>query len=210
MINKPFLKICGITRKEDLQVVVDSGAEAVGFIAFPKSPRYIAPEALKVLLTTADTSKILKVGVFVNASKEEIESYLDAGIDIIQLHGDETAEFAQSLNAPVWRALRLKESSQIEEYKDFPCEKFLVDSYVKGAEIPGGTGHLGDWSLAKGFIESVDKDVLLAGGLKASNLGDALNQVSPFGFDLSSGVEVSPGIKSAEKVAELITVLKSI
>lgn len=204
------MKICGITREEDLQDVVSSDADAVGFIAFKKSPRYISPEALEALLKTTDTSSILKVGVFVNSSKEEIDAYVSAGIDIIQLHGDESAEFALSLNKPIWRALRLKDEEQIDQFKDFPCEKFLVDSYVKGAEIPGGTGHVGDWCLAKDFIAATSKDVLLAGGLKASNIGDAYEQVSPFGFDLSSGVELSPGIKSREKIVELSAALEAI
>lgn len=210
MTNKPFVKICGITREQDLKAVVNSGVDAVGFIAFPKSPRYISAENLKTLLSATDVSNILKVGVFVNASKEEVERYLEAGIDVIQLHGDESEEFAQSFSTPIWRALRLKDKAQIEHFKNFPCEKFLVDSYVEGAKIPGGTGHVGDWSLAKDLIDAVGKDVLLAGGLKASNLGDAYKQVNPFGFDLSSGVEVSPGIKSQEKITELLDSLKAI
>ena len=210
LINKPFLKICGIRRIKDLESVVSVGADAIGFIAFPKSPRYISPDKVAELLSAVKTNGILKVGVFVNASKKDIQSYIDAGIDTIQLHGDEDEEFSLSLNKPVWRALRLKSKSEIDRYKDFPCKKFLVDSYVKGVEVPGGTGHVGDWSLAKNFIERVSKDVLLAGGLKATNLQDAYNQVKPFGFDLSSGVEDSPGIKSSDKIQNLAKALKSI
>lgn len=210
LTNKPFLKICGITRIEDLESVVSAGADAVGFIAYPKSPRYISPEAVSNLLSSVDTERVLKVGVFVNASKDKIQEYVDAGIDIIQLHGDEDEEFSLFLNKPIWRALRLKEESEIAQYKNFPCEKFLVDSYVKGAELPGGTGHVGDWSLAKDFIQQVDKDVLLAGGLNAFNVVDAYKQVEPFGFDLSSGVEVSPGIKSSDKIQKLAATLNTI
>jgi phosphoribosylanthranilate isomerase len=210
LINKPFLKICGITRKEDLQKVVDVGTDAVGFIAFPKSPRYISPEALRNLLKQVDTGKILKVGVFVNASLEEIDQYLDAGIDIIQLHGSESVDFSKQLKAPVWRALRLQNETQISEFQNYPCEKFLIDSFVKGAVVPGGTGHVADWKLAKAFIESVTKDVLLAGGLSALNLKEAFEEVRPFGFDLSSGVEVNPGIKCPSKITELAEALSSL
>ena len=210
MGNKPFLKICGITRTEDLQEVINSGADAIGFIAFPKSPRYISPAKLKELLGSCNTKGVLKVGVFVNTTLDEINAYIESGIDVIQLHGDETAEFASKLDSPVWRALRLKGAAQINEYKDFPCDKFLIDSFVKGSEIPGGTGHVANWELAREFIKATDSNVLLAGGLKSSNLQEAYAEVKPFGFDLSSGVETSPGIKSAEKIADLIKALNSL
>ncbi|MCM8531691.1 MAG: phosphoribosylanthranilate isomerase [Lentisphaeraceae bacterium] len=203
MTNKPFLKICGITRPEDLQAVINSGADAVGFIAFPKSPRHIEPEQLKSLLESVDCESILKVGVFVDPSKDFIQKYIDAGLNVVQLHGSESEEFAKSLDITIWKALRLKDKSQISEYADFPCEKLLVDSFVKDSTIPGGTGHVANWTLAKKFIEATNTPVLLAGGLKAENLAEAYESVKPFGFDLSSGVEDSPGIKSQTKINAL-------
>ena len=210
LTNKPFLKICGITRAEDLQAVVDSGADAVGFIAFSKSPRHIEAEALKALLDSVDTEDILKVGVFVDATKDFIRKYIDAGLDVVQLHGSETPEFARSLGVTVWKALRLKEESQIFEYAHYPCDKLLVDSFVKDSTIPGGTGHVANWRLAKQFVRATKTAVLLAGGLKAENILEAFEAVKPFGFDLSSGVETSPGIKSEAKIEELIMELNQL
>lgn len=204
------MKICGITRAEDLQAVVDSGADAVGFIAFPKSPRHIEPEQLENLLKAVDTKRLLKVGVFVDATQEFIQKYIDAGLDIVQLHGSESKEFANSLDITIWKALRLKDESQILEYADYPCDKLLVDSFVKDSAIPGGTGHVANWTLAKKFVAAANAPVLLAGGLKAENLAEAYSAVKPFGFDLSSGVEDSPGIKSKSKIESLADALKQI
>ena len=210
MINKPFIKICGITRESDLACVVDCGANAVGFIAFPKSPRYTSPSDVKFILDHVDTKGCLKVAVFVNEDLEEIKKYIDAGIDIIQLHGDESADFAESIDCEVWRAIRLKDDSQIEEFKDYPCSKFLIDSFVKDSLIPGGTGHVANWGLATKFVDAVGKEVLLAGGIKNENLEEALKNVKPFGLDLSSGVEESPGIKDHDKIKDLFSTLKAL
>ena len=210
LTNKPFIKICGITRKSDLTCVVDCGADALGFIAFPKSPRYISPSEMKAILDDVDTKSCLKVAVFVNADLEEIQEYVNAGIDIVQLHGDEPAEFAESIDCEVWRAIRLREEAQIEGFKDYPCSKFLIDSFVKDSLIPGGTGHVANWDLAAQFVESVEKDVLLAGGIKTENLEVALQNVKPFGLDLSSGVEKSPGIKDQNKIKDLFSTVKAL
>lgn len=208
--NKPFIKICGIRREPDLACAVEAGADAIGFIAFPKSPRYVSPSQVKSILKQAVGNDFLKVAVFVNASLEEIQTYLDVGIEIIQLHGDESEEFASSINCEVWKALRLYEVAQINQFKAYPCNKFLIDSFVKDAKIPGGTGHLADWSLATKFIEAVDKDVILAGGISHKNLAEALQKVKPFGLDLSSSVELSPGIKDPEKIKSLFNALNSL
>lgn len=210
MVNKPFIKICGITRKSDLKCVLNEGADAVGFIAFPKSPRYTSPQEMKFILDHVDCRNCLKVAVFVNEDLNEVNKYLKAGADIVQLHGDETAEFASSIDAEVWRAIRLNDEAQIVQYKDFPCSKFLIDSFVKDSEIPGGTGHVANWALAKKFVESVDKEVLLAGGITERNIEEALSEVKPFGFDLSSGVESCPGIKDHQKIKDLFTAVSAL
>ena len=210
MKNKPFVKICGITRQSDLKCVVKSGADAVGFIAFPKSPRYTSPEEVKFILNKVDTKDCLKVAVFVNEDLDEIQEYLKMGIDIVQLHGDETADFASAIDSEVWRAIRLREEAQMETFKDYPCSKFLIDSFVKDSAIPGGTGHVANWELAQKFVQAVDKDVLLAGGITRKNFAEALQEVKPFGLDLSSGVEKSPGIKDQKKVIELFDSLNSL
>lgn len=205
MGNRPFVKVCGITRKADLICAVESGADAIGFIAYPKSPRYVSASEVKLLLDDSNIDNFLKVAVFVNAAKEDIQAYLNVGIDVIQLHGNESADFAASFDCEVWKAIRLNEESQISIYRDYPCAKFLIDSFVKDAEIPGGTGHLANWRLARSFVDEVDKDVLLAGGISNLNLAEALTEVKPFGLDLSSSVETSPGVKDHHKIQELFT-----
>ena len=210
MKNKPFVKVCGITRKSDLICAVEAGADALGFIAFPKSPRYVSPEEVKALLKASTGRDFLKVAVFVNATRENIQEYLDAGIDIIQLHGDEDAEFSSSIDCETWRALRLQNEAQIAEFKDYPCDKFLIDSFVKDSKIPGGTGHLANWDLAMQFIEAVDKEVLLAGGIGPENVVDAIQKVKPAGIDLSSSVEFSPGIKDPKKIKALFKAIAAI
>lgn len=200
MISKPFIKICGITRKSDLECAIECGADAVGFIAFPKSPRYVSPSEVKYLIDHCNCPNIKKVAVFVDEDLDDINKYLDSGIDVVQLHGNESAEFSSSINCEVWRAIRLKDSSQVQEFHDYPCTKFLIDSFVKDAEVPGGTGHVADWDLAAEFISSTDKDVLLAGGITRENVQEAYSRVMPFGFDLSSGVESMPGFKDPAKI----------
>ena len=208
MINKPYIKICGITRKSDLECAIECGADAVGFIAYPKSPRYVSPSEVKYLIDQCNCPNVNKVAVFVDEDLNDINKYLDVGIDVVQLHGNETAEFSSSINCEVWRAIRLKESSQVQEFHNYPCSKFLIDSFVKGAEIPGGTGHVADWDLSAEFISSTDKDVLRAGGITRENVKEAYSRVMPFGFDLSSGVETMPGFKDPVKIREFFEEVK--
>ena len=202
-----FVKICGITREEDLQCAVESGASAIGFIAYEKSPRYITPGRVRELLKNCP-ERIRRVVVTVNAELEEVRKYIEAGIDTVQLHGSETAEYADQIQAVIWKAVRLHKSEQIEEFKNFPCAAFVVDSFVKDSSIPGGTGHKADWELAKKFTETVSVPVLLAGGIKEENALEALEEVGCFGLDLSSGVEIEPGIKDSEKIRSLFKILK--
>ena len=206
--NKPFVKICGITRERDFQSVVDNGASAVGFIGFSKSPRYVSPQRVAELLKNIDSGDMQKVVVVVNASLDEINAYLAAGVDTVQLHGNEDAEFTAQIDAKVWKALRLKSEDEIEQFADFPCELFVIDSFVKDSAIPGGTGHIANWELAREFVNKAQSPVLLAGGIRRENALEALEEVQPYGLDLSSGVEESPGIKIPQKIDELFEALK--
>ena len=203
------VKICGITREEDLKLTIDEGAVAIGFVTFEKSPRFVSVERVKELCQLIPTD-IKRVAVTVDDSLEQLEAYLEAGINVIQLHGSadyHTVDFASQLKrAEVWRAIRLKEEAEIEQYKDFPCSAFVIDSFVKNATIPGGTGHLANWNLSKRFVEATSTPVYLAGGISAENILEAEEQVKPAAYDLSSSVEISPGIKSANKIKTLFKV----
>ena len=205
-----FVKICGLTRPQDVRDAVAAGAQAIGFIAFPKSPRYVSPEDVEKLSKDIPRN-ILKVAVFVNEDPDVLREYLAVGIDVLQLHGSETAEYAKSLSAEaeIWRALRLKEESEIAEFIDFPCSRFVIDAYVKDAVVPGGTGHRADWSLSKSFVAASKVPVILAGGIKKESVKQAVAQVDPWGLDLSSGVELSPGVKSQEMIDAFFEELNS-
>lgn len=202
-----FVKICGITRKEDLRCAVESGASAIGFIAYRKSPRYISPQKVEDLLGVCPAD-IKKVVVTVNASLDEINEYIAAGIDTVQLHGSESVSFAESINnAEIWRAVRLHSQEQITEFRNFPCSTFVIDSFVKDSKIPGGTGHKANWELAAEFNEAVSVPVLLAGGITEENAVKGLDEVGCFGLDLSSGVELEPGIKCCDKIRSFFNAL---
>ncbi len=207
LISNPFIKICGITRQKDLTSAVECGASAIGFIAYKKSPRYVSPLQVAELIEVCPPD-ILKVVVVVNVELAEIDEYLKAGIDVVQLHGSEDEVFARKVKAQVWKALRLHQVEQIKEYADFPCSMFVVDSFVKDSVIPGGTGHLGDWQLAAEFTEKASAPVLLAGGIKAVNAKSAIEQVGCAGLDLSSGVEDEPGIKNHQKIEAFFKALQ--
>ncbi len=210
MKNKPFVKICGITRQEDFDCAIANGADAIGFIAYPKSPRYIPPQQVEKILKGKCFDKTKLVAVFVDASKEEIQNYLDAGIQVAQLHGKEPADFAQQLHCEVWKAVRLQNENQISEFSHYPAQMLLIDSFDKNSNLPGGTGIIANWELAKKFIKNTTTPTLLAGGINAENVQEAYNTVKPYGFDLSSSLEISPGIKSQALITAFFTNLKKV
>ena len=189
-----YIKICGITRESDRDIAIENGASALGFIAYPKSPRYVSPERVKELLKGIP-SAIDTVAVFVNATVDEMLSYVEAGIKIVQLHGAESADVAREMapHAIVWKAMAIRSLEDIDLYREYPAERYLIDAYCP--DDHGGTGKLADWDLAELAVQQFDVPVMLAGGLKADNVADAVSKVKPFGLDLSSGVEVSPGVK---------------
>ena len=143
-------------------------------------------------------------------TQEEIQPYLDAGIDTVQFHGNESADFAKQFTCKIWRAVRLRDESQIEDELNFPCEKFVLDAAPKDAELPGGTGEFGDWELTKKFVDKSSTHVLVAGGIRMDNVCDALKITGAAGIDLSSGVEDYPGTKSSDKINQLFSKLKDL
>ncbi len=205
------VKICGLTRKEDVQLAIDLGAWALGFIFYPPSPRYVEPEAVGRILRElrAEGYRIPKtVGVFVNSEAEVMRAALKkSGVDTIQMHGDEEAATLSAFKDwPIIKAFRFKEREQFKGLAAFEnhTEAFLFDAAVPGAY--GGTGHQADWDLLFSEIKG-PKPFLLSGGLKVENIRAALERFAShpsfYALDLSSGVEQGPGVKDPQKLKSL-------
>jgi phosphoribosylanthranilate isomerase len=194
------IKICGITNLEDAKVAVEAGADALGFVFYVQSPRSIEPAVAKRIIAQLPPF-VLPVGVFVNHDRETIRNVHDeCGLAFAQLHGDETPSFCESLGRPVLRALRLRDRGSLlalAEYKGrMGVRGFVVDAFSSKAY--GGTGQRVDWSLAREIAKAAP--ILLAGGLTPNNVQEAVQQVQPYGVDVSSGVEQSPSKKDHEKI----------
>jgi tryptophan synthase beta subunit len=191
------IKVCGITRAEDARLASELGAWAVGFIFYKESPRYIPPAKARAIIASLPAA-IHKVGVFVNASAQEIaKAREESGIDCVQLHGEETPELVADIRGTVFKAVRPRAASDLDRLPDFKTvSAFLIDTYSDGAR--GGTGKVADWSLAR--TAKKYGTVILAGGLTPENIAEAIREVGPDMVDVSSGLEEKPGVKSAEKM----------
>jgi phosphoribosylanthranilate isomerase len=197
------VKICGITDVNVALTAVESGADAIGFV-FAESKRKIDADRAKDIIAKIPNG-IMKVGVFVNESKEEIERIAGTvGLTHIQLHGNESPEFSQSLSLPVIKAQSVEGKDSLAEMKDYPCEFLLLDG-PKG-QYQGGNGVHFDWSILKGQ-ELNGKKMILAGGLNEENVLNAIHLVNPFMVDVSSGVETD-GKKDVIKIKKFIDKVK--
>lgn len=221
------VKICGITNIEDARVAVEAGADMLGFIFYPPSPRYLTPERAREIISVirfesartvgsdCHQSQVAKAasavrfaGVFVNESLEQIRGVVEAaGLDLAQLHGSETPEMVQGLGGRALKSLQAR---------DLDSARGLMANYRKAvrgnvpafiadappARLPGGNGVTADWSVAREIAKQFS--ILLAGGLNIENVRDAIRQVEPWGVDVSSGVERAPGLKDHAKVREFV------
>tara|TARA_B100000686_G_C16674915_1_gene908610 strand:+ start:272 stop:1021 length:750 start_codon:yes stop_codon:yes gene_type:complete len=200
------IKICGITSIVDAIAAIGAGADALGFMFYEKSPRFLSNEKAKEIIRELP-SHVAKVGVFVDANVDTVNRTVEtAGLDTLQFHGVESPDFCAKFQQNTIKAFRVKNHESLEQLSDYNTKALLLDSYVKG--IPGGTGEKFNWNIA---IEAkrLGKPIILAGGLTPDNASDAVNQVAPFGLDVSSGVESTPGIKEKSKMISLITNAKS-
>lgn len=198
------IKICGITNAEDANVAVRAGADALGFIMYRKSPRWVEPEVARSIIASLPPF-VLPVGVFVNEEAERVRSLMDeCGFALAQLHGDESALYCQNLSRPVLKALRLKDRATFLALAEFQgranVRGFLIDAFSDQAY--GGTGQMVDWALAQEAARS--SQVILAGGLNPTNVAGAIQMVRPYGVDVSSGVEQRPGKKDQDKLKAFI------
>lgn len=190
-------KICGITRIEDALAAVEAGADAIGLVFYAKSPRAVSVQHARAIIAALPPF-ISTVGLFVNASRCELNETLDAvPLDMLQFHGDETPEQCEGYHRPFIKALRVQAGDDIAA----SCQLYagasgiLLDAYVAG--VPGGTGETFDWAL---IPNGLSKPIILAGGLTSANVAQAITQVRPYAVDVSGGVESSKGIKDHNKI----------
>ena len=203
-------KICGITNIEDARVAVTAGADALGFLLYRKSPRYVDPMIVQQIVAQLPPF-ILPVGVFVNEEIKIVRDLMDTcGLALAQLHGDESATYCRELRRPVLKALRLKDRSTFVALAEFQARievrGFVLDALSE--EAYGGTGQVVDWGLARQAAQAAT--VILAGGLTPENVGQALRAVQPYGVDVSSGVEVTPGKKDHEKIRAFLRAVSAV
>jgi phosphoribosylanthranilate isomerase len=194
-----FLKICGITRLVDAKLAIDAGATALGFVLWPKSPRFVSDRKVAEIVAALPAS-IVTVGVFVNQSVDGIAVTMQrTGLRMVQLHGDEPGTYADALAWPILRSVTLEAAHALVEA--WPAETtFLVDA--DDSERRGGTGQAIEWTRAATLARL--RRTVLAGGLTAENVEAAIAAVQPYGVDVSSGVEGAPGLKDAKKVARFL------
>ena len=199
------VKVCGITSYEDAALALDQGVDALGFNFFPPSPRYIDPANARAIIRRLPPFSVW-VGLFVNAAVEKVlETAQAAGVQAIQLHGDETPEYCHKLsNWPLLKAIRIDGSAIRENLQEYPVQAFLLD--VKDDVRFGGTGKSFDWRLAKG----INHPVVIAGGLRPDNVREAVLAAAPYGVDVCSGVESRPGKKDARLLAEFMNEVRNV
>mgnify|MGYP000176842959 CR=1 FL=1 len=196
------VKICGITNIEDALMACRYGADALGFVFYENSPRYVTPEVANTIVEQLPPF-VVPVALFVDADAFIVSSVLNASPRwIIQFHGDETEVECLNYQRPYMKALRIQTGDDVAALVDqYPsASAMLLDAYKAG--VPGGTGEMFDWSL---IPKDLSKPIVLAGGLTPENIKQAVRQVAPYAVDVSGGVELSKGIKSELKVREFIS-----
>lgn len=191
------IKICGITRPEDARAAVSSGADAIGLVFYPDSPRAVTLAQAKAVAAVVPPLVSL-VALFVDALPQDVEDVLaQVPVSLLQFHGQEDAAFCAQFQRPWMKAIRVRDDIDVTA----ACAPFsaasgvLLDAWQDG--VPGGTGKTFDWSRAQG---TALPPIVLAGGLNAGNVGEAMQALSPWAVDVSGGVEASPGIKDAAKI----------
>ena len=201
------IKICGITNIDDALMAIDAGADALGFNFVPGTPRYLKDTKTAAKIIEQIPPFITTVGLFVNAAPEVIQTTADeCHLDMLQLHGDESPQFCSALNRRILKAVRVKDESSLCSLPDYHVSGYLLDTYVKGTM--GGTGVAFDWHLA---VKAKQYGrIILAGGLDPDNVASAVEQVRPYGVDVSSRVEASPGRKDSIKVQTFIQKVKAV
>ena len=199
-------KICGITRVEDALAAAEAGADAIGLVFYPNSPRAVSVQQARSIVAALPPF-VSTVGLFVNATRCEINETLEAvALDMLQFHGDETPADCEGFHRPWYKALRVRTGEDVlrQASRYVGASGILLDTYVAG--VPGGTGEAFDWSL---IPAQLPKPLILAGGLTPETVQHALSTVQPYAVDVSGGVEVIKGIKDASKIKAFISQVRA-
>ncbi len=199
------IKICGITRPEDAQQAAKLGVDAIGLVFYGPSPRNVDTQQACAVVNALPPF-ITPVGLFVNATADEVQGVLDrVNLDLLQFHGDESPEFCACFNRPYIKAIRMREDVdlQIEVDRYAQARGLLLDAYHPA--LPGGTGESFEWARAPGDLPA---SVILAGGLDAGNVGEAIRTVQPYAVDVSGGVEAEKGVKDWGKMADFVAAVR--
>jgi len=200
------IKICGITRIEDVQAVVQSGANALGLVFYSKSPRAVSIEQAVAILQSLPPF-ITSVGLFVNASTDDVKHIINnTKLDLLQFHGEETPDYCAQFSRPYIKALRMSPDLDLEQSIQAytTAQGILLDTYQAG--VPGGTGEVFDWERIPAHLA---RSIILAGGLTPDNVAQAIQQVHPYAVDVSGGVEASKGIKDAQKIHAFVQAVRN-
>ena len=199
-MHRTRIKICGLTREEDVRAAVSAGADAIGFVFYPPSPRFVSFERAAELVRLIPPF-VTTVGLFVNAGRDYVENALEAvPLQVLQFHGDETEADCVGYGLPYIKAGRMRPGLDLLKYAaSFPCAQgLLLDAFVEGY---GGGGETFDWSL---IPSGLPLPLILSGGLHAGNVAEAVRCVQPWAVDVSSGVEAAKGIKDADRITEFV------
>lgn len=200
------IKICGITNVQDAVAAVDAGADALGFMFFQSSKRNLSIDHAASIIREVPPF-VAKVGVFVNPVEELVRAAVDvAGIDTLQFHGEESPDFCGRFSEKIVKAFRVRDQASLHACLAYRRYAWLLDSYVGGAR--GGTGVVFDWNIAAEATK-LNRMVILAGGLRAETVGDAVRKVRPYAVDVSSGVEAAPGKKDHQKIRDFVASVRS-
>ena len=200
------IKICGITRAQDARAAAESGADAIGLIFYPPSPRNVNLVQARSIIAGLPPF-VTVVGLFVDPSRDQVEAVLRAcSINLLQFHGDEAPDFCGGFGLPYIKAARVRADADLVQYLSpySAAQGWLLDAYHD--RLYGGTGASFDWNL---IPQGLDRPVILSGGLTPENVGAAVRQVRPWAVDVSSGVEATKGIKDAAKIAAFIAGVKN-
>ncbi|AGF79444.1 phosphoribosylanthranilate isomerase [Desulfocapsa sulfexigens DSM 10523] len=211
MHSRTRIKMCGMTREKDVEAGVNAGLDALGFIFYEKSPRNVYPDFVRAVISKVPPF-VDCVGVFVDRDREEVQEIIEyCGLSHAQLHGKESPKYCERVErftspCHVIKAFRVGTNSKKEDFSPYDdlVHGYLLDTYEKGSV--GGTGTSFDWSIIEAL--ELQRPMILAGGLSPNNVENAIRNVSPFGVDVNSGVEVEPGIKDHELLKEFVRIVR--